>query len=160
MAAVRSARRPLPPPARYGATRRDGRLHATASWADLLIAFAATALTMGLLILIATFAGENVVGGNAGRLWALTFAGALGLTGLFLTLLGLVLLGERAREPRRYLVPVASGVATGVVVGALMVDGASREAVLAPLLLLLLALPPVRHGIARLRRHQAGRRGR
>ena len=157
MAAVRDARRPLPP-TRGGSISRDARVPGAASWADMLIALAATALTMGVLILVATFAGENVAGDDAGRFWALTFAVALGMTGVFLVLLGLVLLGERARERGRYLVPLASGVAAGSLVGALILDGASREAVLAPLLLLLLALPPVRGGLARLMRRQAGER--
>ena len=55
MAAVRDARRPLPP-TRGGSISRDARVPGAASWADMLIALAATALTMGVLILIATFA--------------------------------------------------------------------------------------------------------
>ena len=134
--------------------------HQGARWADVLIALAATALTMALLIVVAAFSGENVAGDEAGRFWALTFAGALGLSGLFLVMLGEVLLGEGARQRSRYVVPVASGVAAGGLVGALMLDGAGREAVLAPLLLLLLALPPVRHGLAWLVRRGAGGRRR
>ena len=161
---MKNARRPLPP-VRGSAIARDARLrgHAprrSASWADLLIACAATALAMAVLIVVATFSGENVLGGSAGRFWALTFAGALALCGLFLVLLGLVLLGERSRERGRYLVPVASGVGAGVLVGALVLEGASRGAVLAPLLLLVLALPPVREGLAWIMRRQAGARSR
>ncbi len=113
------------------------------------------AVTMGVLILAATLTGENVVGGDAGRLWAFTFAGALALAGLFLFLLGLALLGERSRERARYPLPIACGVGAGALAGALILDGASREAVLAPLLLLLPTLPPIRHGLARLMRREA-----
>ena len=57
-------------------------------------------------------------------------------------------------ERKRYGIPAVAGVAAGALMGALLLDGASREAALAPLLLLLLALPPVRRGLGRL----AGRR--
>ena len=155
MAAVKSDRRPLPR-TRGGATRRDARVRHAASWTDMLIALAATALAMAVLILVAALAGENVAGGSAGKFWAFVFAGGLGLSGLFLAALGLALLGERAREGGRYLVPVATGVATGAVVGALTLDGASRESVLAPLLLLLLATPPLQEGLAWVMRRGAG----
>ncbi len=155
---MKSARRPLPR-TRGSAIRREARVRHTASWADVLIALAATALAMAVLIVVATFSGENVLGGGAGRFWALTFAGALALCGLFLVLLGLVLLGERSREGGRYLVPVASGVGTGLVVGALLLEGASRGAVVAPLLLLVLATPPVREGLAWIMRRGPGGRG-
>ncbi|MCY4391673.1 MAG: hypothetical protein OXE43_06430 [Chloroflexi bacterium] len=153
-----SKHRPLPPN-RGGAIRRDSRRRA-GSWTDVLIALAATALAMALLILVAAFAGENVAGDEAGRLWALTFAGGLGLSGLFLALLGVGLLGEDAREGGRYVVPVTVGVATGALVGALMLEGASAGAVLASLLLLLLATPPVRDVLGWIMRRGAGRRGR
>ena len=158
MAIVSSKHRPLPPN-RGGAIRRDSRRTA-ASWTDVLIALAATALAMALLILVAAFAGENVAGDEAGRLWALTFAGGLGLSGLFLALLGVGLLGEDAREGGRYVVPVAVGVATGALVGALMLEGASPGAVLGSLLVLLLVLPPVRDALGWVMRRGAGRRGR
>ncbi|MXZ89543.1 MAG: hypothetical protein F4Z07_11985 [Dehalococcoidia bacterium] len=153
-----SPRRPLPPTNRGGAIRREPARDA-ASWTDVLIALAATALAMAVLVLVAALAGENVAGDEAGRFWALLFAGGLGLSGLFLLLLGLVLLGEGSTERGRYPVPVATGVATGVIVGALVLDGAGRGAVLAPLLLLLLATPPVRQGVAwLLRRSRGGQR--
>ncbi|MXX19656.1 MAG: hypothetical protein F4Z48_09250 [Dehalococcoidia bacterium] len=153
-----STRRPLPP-TRGGAVRRAAS-RAAASWTDVLIAHAATALAMAGVVLIATFAGENVAGEEAGRFWALLFAAGLGLSGVFLGMLGLLLLGEGAREGGRYLVPVATGIATGAIVGALVLDGASRGAVLAPLLLLLLATPPLREGLGWLMRRGAGRRAR
>ncbi len=159
MAAVSSKRRPLPP-SRGGAVRRAASSRVASSWTDVLIALAATALAMALFVLIAAFAGENVAGDTAGRFWALLFAAGLGLSGLFLGMLGLVLLGEGAQERGRYLVPVATGTATGVIVGALVLDGASRGAVLTPLLLLLLATPPLREGLGRLMQRGAGGRPR
>ncbi len=159
MTAMTSPRRPLPPPTRGGAIRRDPARDA-ASWADVLVALATTALTMAVLILVAAFAGENVAGDEAGRFWALLFAAGLGMSGLFLAMLGLVLLGDRARERGRYLVPVATGVPAGVVVGALVLDGAGRGSVLASLLLLLLATPPVREGLAWLLWRSRGGQGR
>lgn len=158
MTAVSSKRRPLPP-TRGGAVPHDAS-RVAAKWTDVLIALAATALAMAVFVLIATFAGENVAGDEAGRFWALLFAAGLGLSGLFLGMLGLVLLGEGAREGGRYLVPVATGIATGAIVGALVLDGASRGAVLAPLLLLLLATPPLREGLGWLMRRGAGGRAR
>ncbi len=130
----------------------------TATWADLLVALAATALTMCLLNLIAAFIGENVAGNGAGRFWALLFAGGLGFSGLFLFLLGLVILGENARMGTHYLVPVASGITTGALVGALLLDGANRNAVLTALLVLLIATPPIREGFSWLLR-RGPRRG-
>ena len=159
MATMTTPRRPLPPRARGGAVRRDGS-RVSASWTDVLIACAATALAMAVFVLIAAFAGENVAGDTAGRFWAVLFAAGLGLSGLFLGMLGLVLLGEGAREGGRYLVPVATGIATGAIVGALVLDGASRGAVLAPLLLLLLATPPLREGLGWLMRRGIGARTR
>lgn len=157
MAAVSSKHRPLPP-TRSGPLPRDPRaVGQTARWADTLVALAATALTMAALTFVAAFAGENVAGDEAGRFWALLFAGALALCGLFLLALGLVLSGEGAREGSRHVLPVATGVATGAIVGALLLDGAGREAVL-PLLLLLLATPPVRGVLAWVSRRQ-GMRG-
>ena len=159
MVTMTTPRRPLPPHARGGAIRRDATRQA-ASWTDVLVALAATALAMAVFVLVATFAGENVAGDGAGRFWALLFAAGLGLSGLFLGMLGLVLLGEGARERGRYLVPVATGIATGAIIGALVLDGASRGAVLAPLLLLLLATPPLREGLGWLMRRGAGGRTR
>ncbi len=159
MMAVSSKRRP-PPHARGDAPRRGTRMPASARWADALIALAATALTMAALVLAAAFAGENVAGDEAGRLWALTFAGGLGLSGLFLALLGLALLGEGARGGGRYLVPVACGAATGALTGALLLEGASREAVIASLLLLLPATPPARGALGWMRTRRTRSRGR
>ncbi len=139
-----AARRARPTPAPEGAP-----------WSGPLLAAAATAFALGLLILAASFAGENVFGGGAGRFWARAFAGAGLLTGLFLALLALGLPGAGARAPRRHLAAIAAGAAAGALTGALLLDGAGREAALAPLLLLLPALPPVRRGLARL----VGRRG-
>lgn len=156
MAAVSSKHRPLPP-TRSGPLPRDPQAeHQTARWADVLVAAAATALTMAALTFAAAFAGENVAGEEAGRFWALLFAGALALCGLFLAALGLVLQGEGAPSGSRHVVPVATGVATGAVVGALLLEGAGREAVL-PLLLLLLATPPVRGALAWILRRQGTR---
>lgn len=143
MAAVRRIR-PAPPPR-----------GAPASWAGLPLAAAATAFALGLLILAASFTGENVLGGGAGRFWARVFAGAGLLTGLFLTLLALGLSGEGTEAPRRHALPAAAGAAAGLLTGALLLDGAGREAALAPLLLL--ALPPVRDGLSRLAGRLAGR---
>ncbi|MXY87788.1 MAG: hypothetical protein F4Y92_02875, partial [Dehalococcoidia bacterium] len=84
-----SPRRPLPTTNRGGAIGREPARGA-ASWTDVLISLAATALAMAVLVLVAAFAGENVAGDEAGRFWALLFAGGLGLSGLFLLLLGLV----------------------------------------------------------------------
>lgn len=159
MTAMTSPRRPLPPTNRGGAIRREPARDA-ASWTDVLIALAGTALAMAVLVLIAAFAGENVAGDEAGRFWALLFAGGLGLSGLFLLLLGLVLLGDAAQERGRYVLPLATGVAAGAIVGALVLNGAGRGAVLAPLLLLLLATPPVRQGVAWLLRRSRGGQGR
>ena len=121
-----------------------------APWCGLLLAVAATAFALGLLILAASFAGENVLGGGAGRFWARAFAGAGLLTGLFLALLALGLPGAGTRAPRRHLPAIATGAVAGALTGALLLDGAGREAALAPLLLLLLALPPVRRGLMRI----------
>ena len=70
------------------------------------------------------------------------------------------LLGDRAREGGRYPAPAATGIATGALVGALLLDGANPEAVVASLLLLLLAVPPVREGLAWLLRRRTGGRPR
>lgn len=144
-------------PVRGGAKRR------AASWGDVPVALAATALTMAALILVATFTGENVAGGEAGRFWALVFAGGLGLCGLFLSLLGFALRSQPPGERGHIAIPTVIGVATGTLVGSLLVDGASAGAVLASLLALLLATPPVRDGLSwlmGLTRRGAGRRGR
>ena len=149
--------RPAPPPRGGAFPRRGAPAREGASWAGLPLAAAATAFALGLLILAASFTGENVLGGGAGRFWARVFAGAGLLTGLFLALLALGLSGEGTDAPRRHAVPAAAGAAAGLLTGALLLDGAAREAALAPLLLLLFALPPVRDGLSRLAGRLAGR---
>ncbi len=149
MTARKSARHPhpVPPPAR-GTLRRPPTA-SEPSWNDALIALAAMALTMAALVLIAALAGENVAGGEAGKFWAFLFAAGLGLSGVFLLLMGLVLLAERARLWSRHVFPAATGVASGAIVGALTLDGAGSGAILAPLLILALALPPAREALQR-----------
>ena len=156
MAAVRRVR-PAPPPRGGAFPRRHAPAREGASWAGVPLAAAAAAFALGLLILAASFAGESVLGGGAGRFWARAFAGAGLLTGLFLALLALGLSGEGTGAPRRHVLPAAAGTAAGLLTGALLLDGAGREAALAPLLLLLLALPPVRGGLSRLAGRLAGR---
>lgn len=147
MTIMKRTRFPLPTPRRR--TFPKGiQSPAKATWADLLIALAVTALTMCLLNLIAAFIGENVAGDEAGRFWALLFAGGLGFSGLFLFLLGLVGLGENARMGSHYIVPVAIGITTGLLVAALLLDGADRKSVLTALLVLLIATPPIREGFS------------
>ena len=156
MAAVKSARRPAPPPAR-GAIRSRSAADGP-SWSDALTASAAAALTMAALVLIAALAGENVAGGAAGRFWAFAFAAGLGLSGVFLALIGAVLRAGGDRIRRRSAFPLAVGAVTGVIVGALLLDGASSGAVAAPLLILTLALPPARRALAWIVRRGGGRR--
>lgn len=158
MAAVRRVR-PAPPPRGGAVPRGGGPAPSRAGWAGLPLAAAATALALGLLILAASFMGENVPGGGAGRFWARVFAGAGLLTGLFLALLALGLSGGGRDAPRHHALPAAAGAVAGLLTGALLLDGAGREAALAPLLLLLLALPPVRGGLSRLAGRLAGRGG-
>lgn len=119
-----------------------------------MLAVAVTAWTTALIVVAASFVGENILGGDAGRFWARAFAAALGLTGLFLTLLALGLTGENIRDRTHYVVPMIVGLGAGVFEGMLLLNGTIDLTILAPLLLLIFALRPVRRGISRIARRQ------
>ena len=118
------------------------------------MAVAVTAWTTALLIGGASFLGENILGGDAGRFWARIFAGALALTGLFLTLLALGLMGENIRDRSNYVVPTMVGLAAGGLEGMLLLNGTINLRIVLPLFLLILALRPVRRTISGLIRRQ------
>lgn len=115
---------------------------------DLLFAAGATAWAMALIFVFASFLSDNVTAGDAGRMLARIFAGALFVSGLFVVLLGVALLRDDRGNINHYVVPMSIGTAAGALEAYLFLLPAG-EWLWAPPLLLVLALRPIRSGFSR-----------
>ena len=125
---------------------------------DLLFALAAAAATMAVALALASFAGDVVTEGSAGRILARFFAAALALTGAMLFLLGLVLLRDDRADRSHYRFPMLLGGVVGVAEAALVI-WPEGTLLFVPMFFLIFALRPVRRAIGGLfgRRQGAGR---
>lgn len=124
---------------------------------DILLAFAATGWTMAVVFVATTFLGDEVLTGDAGRFFARLFAGALAVSALLLFLLAFSLLRDERGRAVHYVVPMGVGVAIGLLEAALFL-GAAGLLMLAPFLLLLLVIAPVRRLFFRTSRPAPARR--
>lgn len=115
---------------------------------DVLFAFGAVAWTMAFIFFVASFFDDNVTAGDAGRVLARIFAGALFLAGLFVVLLGVALLREDRGRVDQYVFPICLGMAIGALEAYLFLLPAG-EWLWAPLLLMVFALRPVRRILGR-----------
>ena len=121
---------------------------------DFLFSLAAAAWTMAAIFVIASFVDDNVTVGEAGRLLARMFAGALAFSGIFGFLLGLILLRDELRQRDHYITPMVLGIIMGGAVATLFLLP-SNTFVLAPFVLLIFVFRPLRRSIARLFRRSA-----
>ena len=113
---------------------------------DLLFAIGAAGWSMAFVLFIASFMDDNVTAGDAGRLLARIFAGALFISGLFVILLGLSLMRSTELHLEDYIFPVSLGVVVGALEAWLFLLPAGQWLFL-PMLLLVFALRPVRSRI-------------
>lgn len=110
---------------------------------DLLITFSAIGWSMAAVIAAASFADESITSGEAGQMLARAFAGALGVSALFIFLLAVAALGEDRGRAEHYTLPVPLGVLIGIPEALLFLAPAGRLLPL-PFVLLLLLVRPVR----------------
>lgn len=110
---------------------------------DVLFACGAVAWTMAFVFFVASFFDEEVTAGDAGRVLARIFAGALFLSGLFIILLGVALLRDDRSRLDHYVFPICLGMVVGALEAYLFLLPAG-EWLFAPLLLLVFAIRPVR----------------
>lgn len=124
--------------ARSESARRGGSIAA-----DILLFFAAATLTMAGVFMVTSFTQNDSLAGDAGRMLARTFAGALAVSGVLVGLLGIGFLGESRNETEHYVVPGAAGILAGGV-GATLFLAQAGQWLWAPALLVFFALRPVR----------------
>lgn len=115
---------------------------------DVLFAVMAAAWTMAIVFFVSSFFDENVTAGEAGRILARIFAGALFASGVFLGLLGLGLLRGEIRQSDHYLFPMLLGAFIGALDAALFLWPADQF-LIAPFALLVFAFRPVRRWLSR-----------
>lgn len=99
---------------------------------------------MAFILFVASFLSENVTAGDAGRLLARIFAGALFISGLFVFLLGLSFVRGDSLRLEEYIIPICVGIVIGAIEAWLFLQPAG-EWLWAPLLLLVFTLRPVRN---------------
>lgn len=116
---------------------------------DVLFACAFTCFTMALIFFIASFLSEDVVSGSAGKVLARVFAGTLLLAGLFMFALGYGLLRAERSTANHYVFPIALGIGVGAFESIFFLQTVEQLLFL-PLLFLLLAIRPLRRGLAHL----------
>ena len=125
---------------------------------DLIFTVAFAGWTMALIFLASSFFDDDVTAGEAGKILARLFAGALALTSAFGFLLGLLLLRDQRRQRDHYVVPAFLGVTLGVLEAVLFLSAASAM-LFAPFLLLIFAFRGVRRAVSRsLARRRSARR--
>lgn len=140
-------------PAGRGQPRRDNapirKRRPATTVPDLLFALAAAAWTMSAIFVIASFIDQDTTAGEPGTWLARLFSAALTLSGIFGFLLGMILLRGELRQADHYVTPMLIGFIIGAIEALLFLWPADRF-LLAPFLLLIFALRPVRRGISRL----------
>ena len=122
---------------------------------DLLFALATVGWTMAVVFVVASFVDDNLTVGEAGKVLARLFAGALAVASGFTFLLGLVLLRNDRNQADHFLAPMGIGVLTGVLASLLFLTLQFRLLFL-PFLLLILVIRPVRRRVFSRRRPAHG----
>ncbi|MCC7365262.1 MAG: hypothetical protein IT303_12910 [Dehalococcoidia bacterium] len=115
---------------------------------DVLFGIASMLWTMALVFLIASFVDGNVTAGDAGRVLARMFAGALLIAGLFIGALGFALLRDDRQKVDHYTVPIALGAIAGALEAWLFLVPAGQWLPFPPILLIF-TFRPLRHAISR-----------
>lgn len=122
---------------------------------DVLFALATVGWTMAIVFVVASFTDDNITVGEAGKVLARLFAGALAVASGFTFLLGLVLLRNDRNQADHLLAPMAIGVLTGLLASMLFLTLQFRLLFL-PFLLLFLVVRPIRRRVFGGRRSARG----
>ena len=126
---------------------------------DVLFALGMALLTMSVVFFLATFFDDSLSTGDVGTTLARAFAGTLAVSAIFAFLLGLLLLRDERDKLDRYRTPLLLGVVIGGLESWLFLDAQPPLFLLAPMLLLVFALRPVRRSLRNaLRPGRTGRR--
>lgn len=113
---------------------------------DVLFALAAAGWAMALLFFLASYINEDVTVGEAGRVLARLFAGALAIASAFTFMLGLVLLRDERGDADHYVVPMVIGTLIGALASLLFLT-LHFELLFLPFLLVIFVLRPVRRRV-------------
>ena len=116
------------------------------SMPDVLFALAAAGWAMALLFFLASYINEDVTVGEAGRVLARLFAGALAIASAFTFMLGLVLLRDERGDADHYVVPMVIGTLIGALASLLFLT-LHFELLFLPFLLVIFVLRPVRRRV-------------
>jgi MFS family permease len=116
---------------------------------DVLFCLASGSLMLAAILLVSSFTNDELTAGNAGTELAQLFSGALIGAGVFVFLVGLLLLHDGRGRADHYVTPILLGVIAGAVEAVLVLQPAGFW-IAAPLLVLILALRPVRRWLARM----------
>ena len=115
---------------------------------DVLFALGMALLTMAVVFFLASFFDDSLSAGDVGTTLARAFAGALAVSALFSFLLALLLLRSDRDKLDRYRTPLLLGVVIGGLESWLFLQAQPPLFLLAPILLLVFALRPIRRALA------------
>jgi hypothetical protein len=113
---------------------------------DVLFALAAAGWAMAVLFFLASYINEDVTVGEAGRVLARMFAGALAIASAFTFMLGLVLLRDERGQADHYVIPMIIGTLVGALASLLFLT-LHFELLFLPFLLVIFVLRPVRRRV-------------
>ena len=113
---------------------------------DLMFALATAGWAMAVVFVVASFLDDNITVGEAGRVLARLFAGALAVASLFTFLMGLVLLRGDRNHADHFRAPMGVGVVVGALDSWLFLE-LQFQLLFLPFLLLILVIRPVRQRV-------------
>ncbi len=125
---------------------------------DVLFALGMALLTMSVIFFLASFFDDSLSSGDVGTTLARAFAATLAISAVFAFLLGLLLLRDERDQFERYRTPLLLGVLIGGLEAWLFLQAQPPLFLVAPILLLVFALRPVRRSLAGAVRPNRGRR--
>jgi hypothetical protein len=116
---------------------------------DPLFAISLTLFTLASVLFWATFMGDGVIVGDAGRDLARLLAGLTGAAAVLTLLMAIMLVIPDRSRSDHYVVPFIVGMSVGAAVALLLLSDAGKTAML-PFPFLLLSLRPIRRLISSL----------
>lgn len=134
---------------RNNAPVRPPRVRNGGTVPDVLFCLASGAITLAVILLVTTFTNSDVAAGNVGTELARLFAAALIAAGIFIFLVGVLLLQGTKPSTGHYSTPILLGVIGGAVEAVLVIEPAGMW-IAVPLVVLIFALRPVRRLFGRL----------
>ena len=121
---------------------------------DVLFAVGTALLAMAVAFFVASFFDDSLSNGDAGTVLARAFAATLGISALFIFLLGLLLLRDDRKQLDHYRTPLLLGVVIGAIEAWLFLKAVPALFLLGPVLLLIFAFRPIRRAVASMFRPQ------